>query len=192
MRIINQRIENVPVADVRPHPQNPNQGDVGAIFESIEQNGFYGTIGVQASTGHILWGNHRYEAARQAGATEIPAVILDVDDAQALRILLVDNRSAQLAKNDDNVLADILQSLAMTDDGLKGTGYTDANMDDILASLGQSTSFDDQEATDEVLRFDQVEFTIRIPKAQASEAMESLIQSIASEHGGRFIKKGAK
>lgn len=192
MRVVNQRIENVAVGDVHPHPQNPNRGDVGAIFESIEQNGFYGVIGIQASTGHILFGNHRYEAARQAGATEIPAVILDVDDDEALRILLVDNRSARLAANDDSVLADILQSLATTDVGLTGTGYTNNDLDEIIESLGQSTTFDDDEPDGEVLRYDQVEFIIRVNRASASEAMEQLVQTIATEHGGRFIKRGAK
>ena len=40
-KIINQSVEErVPVSSFSHHPKNPNQGDVGAIYESIEANGF--------------------------------------------------------------------------------------------------------------------------------------------------------
>ena len=55
----------VPLGDLRPHPKNPNQGDVGAIVESIETVGFYGTVTAQKPRngrkhGRILAGEHRY------------------------------------------------------------------------------------------------------------------------------------
>jgi hypothetical protein len=32
----------VPVDSLETHPRNVNQGDIGAIYESIGANGFYG------------------------------------------------------------------------------------------------------------------------------------------------------
>jgi SAM-dependent methyltransferase len=55
----------VPVDSLETHPRNVNQGDIGAIYESIGANGFYGAIVAQKSTGRILAGNHRYQAAVQ-------------------------------------------------------------------------------------------------------------------------------
>ena len=60
---ISQEYAMVPVDSLETHPRNVNQGDIGAIYESIGANGFYGAIVAQKSTGRILAGNHRYQAA---------------------------------------------------------------------------------------------------------------------------------
>jgi len=93
MRIIQSKTETVKIDSLRPHPRNPREGDIGAIHQSINNNGFYGSILAQQSTGFILAGNHRWQAMLQAGATEIPVTWIDVDDDHALRILLADNRT---------------------------------------------------------------------------------------------------
>src|SRR5699024_3471718 len=111
MRILNGNSELAPIDAVRPHPRNPRQGDTGAIHESITTNGFYGAVIAQKSTGFILAGNHRHQAAVQAGAVEIPVTWVDVDDDHALRILLADNRTNDLATYDDAALAEILKDI---------------------------------------------------------------------------------
>lgn len=126
----------VGVESVRPHPKNPRQGDVGAICESIEANGFYGAIVAQRSTGFVLAGNHRLMAAKAQGLTEIPCVWVDVDDDRALRILLADNRTNDLASYDDTVLAALLSDLANTSD-LVGTGYDGDDLDELIADLAR-------------------------------------------------------
>lgn len=137
MRIINQSIELVSLDKLRPHPKNPHQGDVGAIYESIEANGFYGVVVAQRSTGYILAGNHRYMAAEHAGATEVPVVWVDVDDDHALRILLADNRTTWLGNDDPEALARLLQEIADTAGTLDGTGYSGDDLDELLADLSR-------------------------------------------------------
>ena len=135
MRVINQTTETVPVDALRPHPRNPRQGDIGAIHTSIETNGFYGAVIAQKSTGYILAGNHRWQAAQAAGATDIPVTWIDVDDDHALRILLADNRTNDLASYDDTALTEILKDL-MDDTGtLLGTGYDGDDLDQLLGDL---------------------------------------------------------
>lgn len=126
----------VGIESVRPHPKNPRHGDVGAICESIEANGFYGAIVVQRSTGFILAGNHRLMAAKAQGLTEIPCVWVDVDDDLALRILLADNRTNDLASYDESVLASLLADLASTSD-LLGTGYDGDDLDALIAEMAR-------------------------------------------------------
>lgn len=138
MRVINQTTEVAPLDAVRPHPKNPRSGDLGAIHESIQANGFYGTIIAQKSTGYILAGNHRHQAALQAGATEIPVTWVDVEDDHALRILLADNRLNDLATHDDVALAELLKSIHDDYGTLAGTGYDGDALDELLADLGQS------------------------------------------------------
>ncbi|MFC4424851.1 ParB N-terminal domain-containing protein [Deinococcus navajonensis] len=91
-RLLNETGVLTPVGGLKLHPRNPNAGNVDVIAESIRTNGFYGAEVVQKSTGHILKGNHTFQAACQVGLPQIPVFWLDVDDAAALRILLVDNR----------------------------------------------------------------------------------------------------
>lgn len=125
----------VALDELTPHPLNPRQGDVGAIHTSIEANGFYGALVTQKSSGFVIAGNHRLAAARAAGAVKLPVLELDVDDATALRILLADNRTNDLATYDGQQLADVLSAMAAEDDGLVGTGYDGDDLDVLLKDL---------------------------------------------------------
>ena len=82
---------------VHPHPDNPrNESDTDAIRESIETNGLYRPIYARTD-GTILAGNHTYAAALELGAHPHPRrPSRDVDDERANRIMLIDNRAADL------------------------------------------------------------------------------------------------
>lgn len=116
----------VDIDGVRQHPRNPNNGDVEAIEESILTNGFYNPVIAQESTGHILAGNHRYAALLALGSKVIPVVWVDVSDEDALRIVIADNRTAELAVRDEHSVSDLLHMLEETEGGLLGTAYDDA------------------------------------------------------------------
>jgi hypothetical protein len=126
--------ETVKLTNLTPHPDNPRQGDIGAIVTSIKKNGWYGSIVAQTSTGLILAGNHRYQAAKQLGMTEIPVFWVDVDETVARRILLADNRANDLASYNDDILATLLADLASTND-LLGTGWDGDDLDRLLGDL---------------------------------------------------------
>lgn len=134
MKLNSQEYAQAKLGELKPHPRNPRQGDVGAIYQSIEANGFYGAIVAQRSTGYILAGNHRYKAAAEAGAKTVPVIWVDVDDETAVRVLLADNRTNDLASYDNAVLADILAELA-SGPGLEGTGYDGDDLDQLLTDL---------------------------------------------------------
>lgn len=142
-KIINEEITEVPTDALRHHPRNPNQGDVGAIYESIQANGFYGALVVQRSTGYVLAGNHRLKAAREAGLDSLPVAYVDVDDERALRILLADNRTGELARRDPESLTLLLAELAQGGGGLDGTGYDLDDLDDLLSDLGEPLDLGD-------------------------------------------------
>ena|GEM_PF-6459138 len=108
---------------VRPHPENPSSGDEDEIVTSIEVNGMYRPIYVQESTGYILAGNTTYAACMSLRALRIPVIWLDVDDEQALRILLGDNELARLAIVDRALLNPLVARLLETEMRLLGTGY---------------------------------------------------------------------
>lgn len=142
------RVVSVGVDDVEPHPRNPRLGDVAAIANSLMVHGQYRPIVVQKATGYVLAGNHTLKGARRLrdnGATgwdTIDAVVLDVDDVEAKRIMLVDNRSAELGTYDDGVLAELLRELP----DLDGTGYEPADLDDVLERMAAGLATLDGEA----------------------------------------------
>ena len=133
-------IENVDPKSLEVHPDNPRQGDIGAIVTSIENNGWFGTLVAQRSTRQVLAGNHRLQAAIALDMKDVPVYWVDVDDAEAKRILLADNRVSDLATWDDTILVSLLESLA-NDDALLGSGYDGDDLDALLydAQLNESS-----------------------------------------------------
>lgn len=123
VRVVNDAIELVPVDALTPHPENPRKGDLDAISQSLEAHGFYGVVVAQRSTGYVLAGNHRLLAAQQAHLDQLPVAWLEVDDDEARRILLADNRSNDLASYDDPKLKELLATLEGSAKGLLGTLY---------------------------------------------------------------------
>jgi ParB-like chromosome segregation protein Spo0J len=125
-----------PIDSVLQHPDNYNNGDVEVVAESIEVNGMYRPIFVQKSSGYIIAGNHTWEACKILGAEQIPVVTLDVDDEEAVRIMIVDNRSAALARPDSGRLVRLLHRLQETDRGLAGSGHVERDID-VLEALAE-------------------------------------------------------
>ncbi|WP_020393445.1 ParB/RepB/Spo0J family partition protein [Kribbella catacumbae] len=135
---INQLLDDlrVPIDSIQPHPKNAKKGDIPKIAGSLTKNGQYRAIVVRQGSNEILAGNHTWKAAKTLGWTQIAAQFVDVDDETALRILLVDNKSAEDGTYDQDVLAEVLDSLS----DLDGTGYTD---EDLAAMIGSSLEVDE-------------------------------------------------
>lgn len=117
------------------HPDNPNEGDIGKIVESIETNGWYGVIYRQRSTGYVLAGEHRIRAGAMCGMPELPVQWVNADDRRAAKILLIDNAGARAGAWNDSELAEMLSMLAVDDEGLAGTGFDGDDLDDLLKLL---------------------------------------------------------
>lgn len=127
--------EQVALSSISPHPRNVRQGDVGAISRSLQAHGQYRPIVVQAGTELIIAGNHTYKAAKALGWKEIMATLVECDDDEALRILLADNKSSDLAAYDDSQLAELLREIAATSAGLAGTLYDGDDLDQIINDI---------------------------------------------------------
>ena len=129
--------ETVPIDSLEPHPRNPRRGDLESIRASIRANRFFGALLVQRSTRRILAGAHRWRAAKLEGIKSVPVLWVEVKDAEALRILLADNRTNDLSGWDEKGLAELLQDISV-DGGLEGTGYADTDLDELLRDSAAS------------------------------------------------------
>lgn len=142
------RLEQVPLDQIAQHPDNANNGDLDAIHESVEVNGFYQPIIVQRSTGYILAGNHRYQILYRLKEPTAPVIYLDVDDDAAKRIMVADNRTTRLGYDDESALASLLEDLYQTDLGLAGTGYDSQDLSTLLSELSAPLNADDFDPID--------------------------------------------
>lgn len=118
-----------PLAEIHPHPDNPNNGDVELIAESILTNGYIAPIIAHRETGDIIAGNHRYHALLSLGADIAPVIWVDMEDAGAKRYMLADNKTAQAATLDNSLVLDLLTEFIDREGGdmaaLVGTGYNE-------------------------------------------------------------------
>jgi DNA modification methylase len=124
----------VPIDSVELHPRNPRLGAVAAVAASLARFRQVKPIVVQRSTGYVIAGNHVLRAALSLGWTEIAANVQDLDDADAMALMLADNRTADLGGYDDTLLAAILAEL-QAEDNLAATGY---DADDVAALIAQA------------------------------------------------------
>ncbi|WP_051812148.1 ParB/RepB/Spo0J family partition protein [Kitasatospora sp. MBT63] len=181
----------VPLADLTPYHRNPRTGDLASIRESLTVNGQYRAIVVNRGTltgrvNEILAGNHTFKAAQELDWDGIAVTWIDVDDDAAARIVIVDNRTSDLAGYDTALLADILAELP----DLDGTGYDqdalDALLDDVelpglldLTSDGAGTG---EKATVDYLQWGYLQWSSTRVRITAEE-----VQALSALHD-KFIE----
>lgn len=115
------------IDDLKEYPNNARRGNVSMLVESLKVNGQYRPIIVQNSTKYVLAGNHLLRAAKQLGWEKIDAVFIDCDDEQALKIVLADNKTADMGEYNDELLKTLLLSLEDFD----GTGYSESDLEEL-------------------------------------------------------------
>lgn len=151
-----EEVAMVKVEELLRHPDNPRLGDIDVIADSIRRNGWYGTIVAQRSTGFVLAGNHRLQAAERVGIESVPVYWVDVDDATATRILLADNKSSDNAIYDDEQLVDLLTTASHNDD-LLGTGWDAEELEALLDMFSDKEDHDVDDTPFDVLSPDTME-----------------------------------
>lgn len=89
-------ITNIEVTKLLQHPDNPRKsiGDVAELAESIKARGILQNLTVvPAENGMytVIIGHRRLAAAKQAGLTEVPCAVVDMDYKTQLSTMLLEN-----------------------------------------------------------------------------------------------------
>lgn len=129
-----ERIEHIPVDQLRPYPGNARTHDerqITIMVASMREFGFINPIMADADN-VIIAGHGRLEAAKRLGMSSVPVsriAGLTPDQVRAYRIS--DNRIAELAGWDDQILAIELQHLSSieVDFSIEVTGWSTAQVD---------------------------------------------------------------
>ena len=92
------RIETLPLREIEPDPGQPRKTfddeTLAELSASIAEHGLLQPIAVRPkpSGGYlIVAGERRWRASRMAGLTEVPVIVKDVTDEQAMEFALVEN-----------------------------------------------------------------------------------------------------
>lgn len=108
MNIIEKKI-----TDIHPYEKNPRRNDdaVKYVAESIKQFGF--KVPIVIDKGNVIVAGHtRYKAAKKLGLNEIPCIVADdLTDEQVKAFRLADNKVAEAAEWDFDLLSDELDDL---------------------------------------------------------------------------------
>ena len=93
----------LPIHKVEPNPDQPRQDfdeeELSALAASIAEHGIVQPLTVRClgTSGYyqIIAGERRWRAARMAGLTEVPAVIMEADDKKTMVLALIENLQRQ-------------------------------------------------------------------------------------------------
>ncbi len=126
----------VPIEFIRANPRNPRKlfsdAELSELADSIRERGVIQPIVVRARGAdhyEIIAGERRWRASQRAGLHEIPVVVLDVSDAEALELAIIEN----VQRSDLNPLEEASGYLSLSNE------YSHSQ-EDIAKIVGKSRS----------------------------------------------------
>ena len=94
--------QKLPIYKVEPNPHQPrrdfDEEELQALSDSIAEHGIIQPLTVrELNSGYyqIIAGERRWRAARVAGLSEVPVVIIEADDKKAMELALIENLQRQ-------------------------------------------------------------------------------------------------
>jgi DNA modification methylase len=140
----NMKVDLWKLSDIKPYPSNPRHNDqaVDAVAASIQAFGFRQPIVVDEQ-GEIIVGDTRYKAALKLGLEAVPVhVAVGLTPAQVKAYRIADNKTAELATwNQDLLLHEIL-NLQQQNCDLAMTGFSTEELSQLL-DAGASANLGD-------------------------------------------------
>lgn len=131
-----KRLEQWPLADLIPYDRNPrthSSEQIDQLVQSILKFGFVSPILVSTDKG-ILAGHGRLAAAKRMGLDVVPVVVLDhLSEDEQRAYIIADNRLAENAGWDMELLTQELAALAEAGFDATVTGFTDEQIEQMLA-----------------------------------------------------------
>ena len=148
-----KHIEHWPLDKLIPYARNPrthSDAQVAQIAASIAEFGFNNPILVDTGAG-IIAGHGRLLAARKLHLNEVPVIVLDhLSEARKRAYILADNRLAENAGWDEELLRLELAALQVEDFNLDLIGFDDQELVRLLADQEAAQGLTDEDAVPEL------------------------------------------
>jgi DNA modification methylase len=149
--IHHQRVEFIPIERLKPYSRNArthSKNQVRQIARSIERFGFTNPALIDEENG-IVAGHGRVLAAQQLGITEVPCLRLsNMTEADKRAYILADNKLAQNAGWDKEILAVELEALIEANYEVELTGFSVGEAD-IVIGEAKAASTDAEDPPEE-------------------------------------------
>jgi hypothetical protein len=125
----------VPIDSIRPHPQNPNNGDQERIDASLAAHGQFRTV-ILSEDNVLLAGNHTYAGKMAKGDKKIAVIQLPLqhDAPQAMEIMVADNHIGRKGKDDKGIMEAVLGVIRESQGDLIGSGFTDTEYEKLISA----------------------------------------------------------
>src|SRR5271169_5762456 len=128
------------------NPRTHSDAQVDQIAVSIEEFGFNNPILVDTQAG-IIAGHGRLLAARKLGLIEVPVIVLDhLSEAQKRAYIIADNKLAENAGWNDEMLSLELAALQAEDFDISLIGFEDEELARLLAAQDATEGLTDEDA----------------------------------------------
>jgi len=147
------QIENRPIEALIPYARNSrthSDAQVAQIAASIREFGWTNPVLVDGSNG-IIAGHGRVLAARKLGFEQVPVIELaHLSESQKRAYVLADNKLAENAGWDDELLRIELEALQAAGFDLSLTGFADDELAALMAELAGNEGLTDDDAVPEI------------------------------------------
>ncbi len=138
---------------LKPYDRNArthSKKQIRQIADSIKEFGFTNPVLIDG-TSRIIAGHGRVAAARLLGIDEVPTIRLEnMSEVEIRAYVIAENRLAELADWDDEILAIELQALVELDFDVEVTGFETAEIDLLIQSLDAPGSVDEADRLPEL------------------------------------------
>jgi len=135
MRQFSHAIEDFPINSLKPYPRNArchSKAQIKQIAASIERFGFVNPV-LTADDGEIVAGHGRVAAAKLLGLAKVPVLRLShLSEVERRAYVIADNKLAQNAGWDREILAIELQGLVALDFDVELTGFSLAEAEIVI------------------------------------------------------------
>ncbi len=132
------------------NPRTHSDAQVAQIAASIAEFGFNNPILVDTKAG-IIAGHGRLLAARKLGMTEVPVIVLDhLTEAQKRAYVIADNKLAENAGWDDDMLRIEIEALQDENFDVSLLGFEDVELARLLAAQDAVEGLTDEDAIPEL------------------------------------------
>ena len=143
-----------PTADLVPNPNNPNEHterQIHLLAWIIRANGWRQAPVVSKRSGMIVKGHARREAAILLGVKVVPIDLHPyASEAEERADMIADNRIAELAHWDDEVLLQELQALQRDGVEVEGLGFPQEELDRLLERYDPETAKANEDALNDL------------------------------------------
>ena len=140
------QMQMVKVSELIPYVNNArthSQEQVNKLRSSLREFGFVNPVIIDQDK-NVIAGHGRLMAAKEEGITEVPCVLVDyLTEAQKKAYILADNRYAQDAGWDEELLRLEIEALEGMDFDVSLTGFNEDEISDLFAGADTSDTQDD-------------------------------------------------